>query len=421
MIKSGMDTIVFSSGMLIDGAGEQPIADACVVVEKSLIRFAGSSRNAPIPEGACVVDISGKTIMPGLIDAHVHVGNIAWQMEQTALLSPAVYVHQATRNLEDSIALGFTALRDAAGLDWSFIDAIDHELINGPRLFLSVSPLTPSGGHFDMRGPFRDEIVPRNRLQIYPEICDGPDAVRKAAREALRRGANQIKVAADGGVDSPSDQPGHWQFSVPELQAAVEVAEAAGTYVMAHAYTPRAIGNCLEAGVRSIEHGNLLDEATANRMAEAGAFLVPTLSVYDILAKEGREELAIYTRNKLDLVARAGREAVKIARDAGVEIASGSDIIGPFQDLKGREITIKSELLTPLEAIVSATRTNARLLQVEDRIGTLGAGKEADLIVVDGNPLEDPTLFERGRETVRFVMKAGRIVKDTLILPERDG
>ena len=405
---------VFSGGRLIDGAGGPDICDSCVVVAGNAINFAGPRQNAPVPEAACVVDIAGKTIMPGLIDAHVHVGNIALQMEETARLSPAVYVHRATCNLENDVQLGFTTLRDAAGLDWSFTDAIDQGLINGPRLFLSISPLTPTGGHFDMRGIFGTATVARNRLGICPEICDGPDAVRKAAREVLRRGAAQVKVAADGGVDSPSDQPGHWQFSVAELKAAVSVAEAAGTYVMAHAYSPRAIDYCLEAGVRSIEHGNLLDEKTARRMVAAGAYLVPTLTVYDILASQGRSGLASYAQQKLDQVSRAGREAVRIARDVGVRIASGSDIIGPYQYLKGRELRIKAECLSPMEAIVSATRTNAHLLNMADRIGTLEAGKEADLIVLDGNPLEDPGLFERGRDTVLLVMKAGRVMKDRL-------
>jgi imidazolonepropionase-like amidohydrolase len=404
----------FIGGSLIDGCGGPVVHDSCVLVEGETIRFAGPRTDSHLPERTRQVDITGMSILPGLIDAHVHVGNIALQMEETANLSPAVYVLRASRNLESDIGLGFTTLRDAAGMDCSFIDAIAQGLIRGPRLFLSVSPLTPTGGHFDMRGVYGDLPVARNRLGIYPAVCDGPDAVRKAARDALRRGANQIKVAADGGVDSPSDQPGHWQFSAAELKAAVEVAEAAGTYVMAHAYSPRAIENCLDAGVRSIEHGNLLDEKTAARMAAAGAYLVPTLTVYDIMANEARGGMAPYAARKLDAVAIAGRDAVRIAREAGVKIASGSDILGPYQHLKGRELRIKAELTTPMEAIVSATRTNARMLNMGDRIGTLETGKSADLIVMDGDPLGDPGLFERTADSVVLVLKAGEVMKDQL-------
>ena len=160
--------------------------------------------------------------------------------------------------------------------------------------------LTQTGGHGDKRGIARHENVPRNSIGVYPEICDGPDAVRRSAREVLRRGADQIKVMADGGVASPTDKPGHWQFTVEELKAAVETAEAAGTYVMAHVYTSRAVQNCLEAGVRSIEHGNLLTAENAKMMAAEGAFLVPTLTVFDVLAKEGKNEgMDAFTLQKL--------------------------------------------------------------------------------------------------------------------------
>jgi len=410
---------VFSGGRLIDGRGGNVVEDSYVVVDGDTLCYAGQREGVDVPAGAVVVDIAGMTILPGLIDAHVHAGNICLQMEETARLGPAVYVHQATRNLEADLDLGFTTVRDAGGLDRSFQDAIDRGLIMGPQLFLSVSPLTPTGGHFDMRGVYESAFKARNSIGIFPQICDGVDAVKKAAREVLRRGASQIKVAADGGVDSPNDQPGHWQFTVDELKAAVEVAEAAGTYVMAHAYSPRAIENCLNAGVRSIEHGNLLDEKTARKMAAAGAYLVSTLAVFDVLGNEGRGGLASYAEKKLGGVVLAGRKALRMARDLGVKIASGSDIIGPYQHLKGRELRIKAECLSPMEAIVAATATNARLLGIADRLGTLEAGKMADLLVVDGNPLDDPGLFEHGHESVRLVMKAGRCVKNRLNIGNR--
>ncbi len=200
-----------------------------------------------------------------------------------------------------------------------------------------------------------------------------------------------------------------------ELKAAVEVAEAGGTYVMAHTYTPKAIRNCLEAGVRSLEHGNLLDLETAQQIAAKGAYLVPTLTVFEILAKEGKEAgMDSFTLSKLDAVRQGTLRALELARRAGVKIGSGTDIIGPFQHLKGRELALKAEVMTPMEAIVSATRTNAELVGLANRLGTVEEGKWADLIVVGGNPLKDLTLFEQGLQKVLLVMKAGQVLKDLL-------
>jgi imidazolonepropionase-like amidohydrolase len=406
--------IAFFGGRLIDGRGGRAIECAVVVVENQKIRMVGSSAKVPLPQTAKQIDITGKTIMPGLIDAHVHVGNIAVFHDKTASYPPAVYVHLATRHLENDIDLGFTTLRDAGGMDWGFRDAIDRGLINGPRLLLSVSPLTPTGGHFDDRGPMIEPPLPRNSIGIFPEICDGPDAVRKAAREVLRKGADHVKVAADGGVTSPTDQPGHWQFTVEEMRAAVETAEAAGTYVMAHAYSPKAIQHCIEAGVRSIEHGNLLDMETAEMMAKAGTYYVPTMAVYDILANEGSRELDPATREKLEAVRQSTQTAVDNAQRAGVKIGSGSDIIGPYQHLKGRELRLKAEVMSPMAAITSATCTNAEMLGLQDSLGTLEEGKTADLLIVNGDPVSDLRILENNTNDILLVMKAGEIVKDRL-------
>ncbi len=385
-----------------------------VLVSGATIQAIGPVEDIQVPAGAEHIDISGKTIMPGLIDAHVHVGNIAVSMAQTAKLPPAVYVHQVSRILESDLNLGFTTLRDAGGLDSGFRLAIDQGLIKGPRLLLSINPLTPTGGHFDQRGPYDDQPKPRNSLGIYAEICDGADAVRRAARQVIRRGADQVKLAADGGVTSPSDVPGQWQFTVAELKAAVEIATAAGKNVMAHAYGSQAIVNCIEAGVRSVEHGNLMDAATADRLAVSGTYYVPTLTVYHVLAHEGRAELDSHYADKLEMVRHKALTALKHAYRAGVKIGSGSDIIGPYQELKGRELALKAQVMTPMEAIQAATRTNAELIGLIDSIGTLEPGKMADLIVVDGNPLDDLSLLERGHQSVVLVMKAGQIAKNKL-------
>lgn len=407
----------FVGGRLIDGLGGAPLSDAAVVVKNGRIVAAGPMTEISAPPEAVTIDVSGKSILPGLIDAHVHIGNIDISMYKTAEISPAVYVHRATRNLEASVDLGFTAVRDAGGLDMGFKEAIMEGLIRGPRLFLSISPLSPTGGHFDSRRWHQAAIHARNSIGIYPEICDGPDAVRKSAREVIRRGADQVKVAADGGVDSPTDQPGFWQFSVEELKAAVEVANACGRYVMAHAYAPVPIRHCIEAGVRTIEHGNLMDGETARMLADSGTYYVPTLTVYDIFANEAADTLDDFARRKLGLVRDAGRRALAHACKAGVKIGAGSDIVGPYHHLKGREFRLKTDVMTPMEAIVSATRINAEIIGAKETLGTLELGKDADLIVVDGDPLSDPAILENGLESVLLVMIAGRIMKNRMAAP----
>jgi len=407
MTGSSQETVLFTNAWLIDGTGKEPLSGASLAVEGGLIKEV-ADRPLTFPS-ARTVDLQGRTLMPGLIDAHVHAGNVLLTSSATASLRPAVFVHRASLNLATDLALGFTTVRDAGGLDLGFKEAIAQGLIKGPRLLLSVSPLIQSSG---------ETVGPRNSLGVYSEVCDGPDQVRRAARRTLGRGADQIKVFADGEVaaqvESDRARPGQWKFTVEEIRAAVETAQAAGTYVMAHVYSPRAVKNCLEAGVRSLEHANLMDRETAELMAEKGAFYVPTLTVYQVLSTIARDQLPAFTREKLDEVGRSGWRALELAREAGVRIASGSDIIGPFQHLKGRELALKAEVMGPMGAIVSATRTNAELLNLADRLGTLAAGKEADLIVVDGNPLQDLSLFEKGLEKVLLVMKSGRIMKDLL-------
>lgn len=409
------ETIIFKEALLIDGNGGEPADGAAVVVEDGRIREVSLNGSGVNIDGAKVYNLAGKTLMPGLIDAHVHVGNIEVVMDRTAALPPAVYVLEATRNLERDLQLGFTTLRDAGGLDYSFRVAVNKGLIKGPRLLLSVNMLTQTGGHGDKRGISREANVPRNSIGVYPEICDGPDQVRRAAREALRRGADWIKVMADGGVASPSDKLGQWQFEVDELRAAVQVAEAVGTHVMAHCYSDRAVRNCIAAGIKTIEHGNLIGTETAAQMAASGTYMVPTLSVIHILAEEGRNHgLDDFILSKLNQVIPRMMEGLQAAYQAGVRIGSGSDIIGPFQFMKGREFACKAEVMSPMETLVSATRTNAEMLDLLDDLGTVEAGKLADLIVIDGNPLDDLSLFRDDRDGVMLVMKEGKIYKNRL-------
>jgi imidazolonepropionase-like amidohydrolase len=395
---------------VIEGAGASGTAGAA--------RAAGAAGDAG---AARIVRLGGRSLLPGLIDAHVHAtavdADIGAQSRQRYESEVALL---AGRALEEMLARGFTTVRDAGGADAGFRRAIEQGVIDGPRLLVSGRPLSQTGGHGDQRSAAEAGDAAGAgggcgpHIGLVHTIADGPDEVRRASREELRRGANQIKVMAGGGVVSPTDRLESVQYSLEELSSAVSAARAAGTYVLAHAYTPAAIEVCVEAGVRSIEHGNLLDEPTARLMAERGTYLVPTLVTYEKLHDEGAHHgIPRESLDKLGRVVDAGLDSLKIAAEAGVRIASGSDLLGPMRRYQGEEIGIKARALGAMAAIVAATRTNAELLGLADEIGTIEAGKRADLVVADGDALDDPGLLGRPGGVVLVVL-GGRVAHDRL-------
>ena len=357
------------------------------------------------------------TLMPGLTDAHVHIGAVDVNILDQHREHPSNLVAlMMGRTLEDTLQQGFTTVRDAGGTDWSFKAAVERGIVEGPRLLISDRPLSQTGGHGDWRRATETQspeiFCPTAGMRSV--VCDGADEVRRAAREQLRLGADQIKVMASGGAMSSADELSATQYALEELRAAVEEAEAARTYVMAHAYNDESVRNCLEAGVRSIEHGNLIDEETARLIAQAGAYLVPTLVTYEALSEEGKSyNVPEDVIRKIDEAREFGILALRFADEAGVRIASGSDLLGPLQDRKARELEIKTEVLSPMESLVSATKTNASLFGMEEEIGTVEEGKLADLLVVDGNPLEDIAVLQK-KSNLKLIMKGGRLCKSEL-------
>jgi imidazolonepropionase-like amidohydrolase len=409
--------MLLTNAFLVDCVRNEPHERASVVVEGDTIKEIRFGDSDPMAGHDSIVDCSGMTLMPGLTDAHVHIGavnvNILDQHREypsnlTALLMAGI--------LTDTLMQGFTTVRDAGGADWSFKAAVERGVVEGPRLLVSDKPLSQTGGHGDWRRRSETQspeiFCPTAGMRSV--VCDGADAVRRAAREQLRLGADQIKIMASGGAMSPADELAATQYQIAEIRASVEVAEAAGTYVMAHAYNDGSVRNCLEAGVRSIEHGNLIDEETAAMIARSNAYLVPTLVTYEALSDEGDAYgVPENVIRKIDEAREVGIRALRYAYEAGAKIASGSDLLGPLQDRKARELEIKTEVMSPMESLMSATKTNAELFGLQDLIGTVEEGKLADLLVVEGNPLEDISVLQ-DRNNLKIIIKGGRTFKNEL-------
>jgi imidazolonepropionase-like amidohydrolase len=351
--------------------------------------------------------------MPGLTDAHVHFALIGPRGDHGE--EPLIdHVLRVAAYIESALDEGFTTVRDAGGLEPTWAKAVDKGLIRGPRILPSGSHLSQTGGHGDTRAGHEasHRWASIAGLVARAEVVDGVDEVRRAVREQLRRGATQIKLLASGGIVSPTDPFDSIQFSSAEIAAAVEVARGWDTYVLAHCHTSPAIDVAIEAGVRSIEHGSLLEEKTAKRMKELGVFMVPTLQTLRMLATyPERWSLPPEKVARLKEVEGLAYESVKRAVAVGVKVASGSDVVGPWQGRRGEELAIKAELIGAHKAILSATSVNAELFRLQDRIGTVEVGKDADLILVSGEPLDRIELLA-DPDCVPLVVKQGRVVKD---------
>ena len=407
-------SVVFEHATLLDCTGRDPQPNLRIVVEDGRIRRIGASSGPAGPKDARVIDCQGRTLMPGLLDAHVHLALLDLDPAAEAALPAAVLALRIAGVIEATLDAGFTTVRDAGGLDWGFKEAVRLGLIRGPRIFISGAFISQTGGHGDHRARTSRATFPMvPGLTSESILADGADAVRWAAREVLRRGADQVKVMASGGAASPTDELDHVQFAVEELTAAVEVAGAVGTYVLAHAYGPRAIQNCLKAGVRSIEHGNFLDEATADQMLAADdVFLVPTVITYELLAR--REAGDGWTPDMVRKIRQGltgAYDSLGLAYEKGLRIGSGSDVLAEMQGDKGKEIACQARVMGAMNAIIAATRTNAALMRIDKDVGTVEEGKRADLIVLDADPLADPAIFA-DPEHVRMVVLGGEVVKD---------
>jgi imidazolonepropionase-like amidohydrolase len=406
-------TIVLHDATLFDSERCELDAGATVTVEGERIVEVGFG--TPPRSGARVYALNGRTLLPGLIDAHVHTTATTPDFFRLSLQPQSLTTAQAKDILAGMLMRGFTTVRDAGGADTGLVQAIERGHFIGPRLFISGRAITQTGGHGDSRPAFfqGNGCICCGAVGLLGFVADGVGEVRRAVREQLRNGAHQIKVMASGGVASPSDPLEGTQYSVEEMTAIVEEARAARTYVMAHAYSPESIIRAIRCGVRSIEHGNLLDAEAAAVMLEHDAFLVPTLATYDALHRNA-ERLG-WSRDmldKLDRVRRQGVEAIRIARDAGVRIGFGTDLLGEMHADQSLEFTLRAPAMPAAEILRSATAVNAELIGRQGVLGVIAPGAMADLIVVDGDPLQDLALLQGQGEHLRMIMKAGRLYKD---------
>ncbi|MGO4319427.1 amidohydrolase family protein [Agrobacterium sp. MCAB5] len=406
-----MTAIIFENARIVDGTADRPSEPVQVLVEGGSIREVEKNIASA---SAQRIDLSGKTLMPGLIDAHVHVVASTADLGQNGMLPDAVVTVRAFKIMGEMLARGFTTVRDVGGATSGLVAATLEAAWPTPRLNISGKALAQTGGHCDYRGPYNDDQT-RTRgfaLGALGRICDGVPDVRKAAREELKSGANFIKIMANGGVSSPTDPIHFLGFSREEILAVVEEAENAGTYVSAHLYTDQAIRRAVECGVHSLEHCNLIGSETAKFAAEKGAFAVPTLVTYDKLSSEGAAMgLPAASIAKVDDVRLAGMESLTIMREAGLQMAYGSDLLGGMHVYQSEEFVIRGRVLPAVEVIASATHIAARLLRMEGKIGAVSPGAYADLIVVDGNPLEDLTLLTHQGAYMPMIMKAGVFIK----------
>ena len=404
------ETIALKASRMIDPRRDAPIDNAVVVIRGDRIEAAGTASAVTVPAGARVLDLSGYTILPGLMDCHVHITMIPGDGGDTQKLKETV-AHDAiygVAHAKVTLEAGFTTIRNVGSgnyADAALRDLIERGVVPGPRMWVATRGLGATGGHADINGWSSDLKLPGTA-----EIADGVDELRKAVRTQIKNGADLIKVTATGGILSVGDAVTHQQYSLEELEAIVETAGMLGVKVAAHAHSPGGMNDAVRSGVVSIEHGSLIDDEGIRLMKERGTFLVPTLYTLDFIIEEGDSSgVPQYSIDKAKSIARQQRERLSAAFHAGVKFAYGTDAAVFPHGRNARDFRILVEELDvrPIDAIRTATINAAELIGIENRAGTLEPGKWADVIAVAGNPLENVTLLE----DVRFVMKGGVVYK----------
>jgi len=412
-----MSTLLFRNARIFDGKSDKCPDGMSVLVEGNLIREVSDrpikSRNAR------VIDVGGRTLMPGLIDAHMHAYASDVNMFKVESSGTAYRTAHAVKMLGFQLDCGFTTVRDIGGGDYSLAKAISDGLIRAPRFLYAGKVLSMTGGHGDMRK--QDELPDYKAMcscgvfNSFAKIADGVDECTRATREELRQGAHCIKIMGSGGVASPTDPIWMNQYREDEIRAIVNECTERRTYASAHCHPASAVRRCVEFGVRSIEHGTLIDDETARFVAKSDSYIVPTLVIIFALVELGKKlGFPPESQVKAEYAFKQALSGLEKMRKAGVKVGYGTDLLGTTVVQQCREFTLRREVFKPVELLRQATSVNAELMMMEGKIGCVKAGAFADLIVVDGDPLKDINLVAADGKKLSVILRDGEIIKNRL-------
>jgi len=412
-----MSTLLFRNARIFDGKSDKCPDGMSVLVEGNLIREVS---DRPVKsKNARVIDVGGRTLMPGLIDAHMHAYASDVNMFKVESSGTAYRTAHAVKMLGFQLDCGFTTVRDIGGGDYSLAKAISDGLIRAPRFLYAGKVLSMTGGHGDMRK--QDELPDYKAMcscgvfNSFAKIADGVDECTRATREELRQGAHCIKIMGSGGVASPTDPIWMNQYREDEIRAIVNECTERRTYASAHCHPASAVRRCVEFGVRSIEHGTLIDDETARFVAKSDSYIVPTLVIIFALVELGKKlGFPPESQVKAQYAFNQALSGLEKMRKAGVKVGYGTDLLGTTVVQQCREFTLRREVFKPVELLRQATSVNAELMMMEGKIGCVKAGAFADLIVVDGDPLKDINLVAADGKKLSVILRDGQIIKNKL-------
>ena len=415
-----MNQLLFKNARIFNGVDENCPEGMFVLVADGKIQEISDVQ--PNVADAQLIDVAGRTLMPGMIDAHVHAFASDVSVHKVEALGEAYRTAHAVRMLPHALNCGFTTVRDVGGGNYSLYRALADGLIQGPRFLYSGRILTMTGGHGDFR-PLEER--PRYQAMCgcgdsplanaFAVVADGVDACIRGVREELRQGAHCIKIMASGGVASPTDPIWMNQYREDEIRAIVNECVERRTYVSAHCHPASAVRRCVEFGVRSIEHGTLIDAETARFVAEKGAFIVPTMAICFALVEQGPAlGFPAQSQEKVNSVYKNALSGMDHMRTAGVKVAFGTDLLGATFARQCTEFSIRSEVFTPVEILRQATSVAAELMQMEGVIGCIAPGASADILIIDGDPLKNISLLAEDGRRVSTIVRDGKIVKNEL-------